>query len=128
MAILLNRKTLESSLPHMTMAPVMLVVPTDMACHPPLHEGTQSRFGIRLHDQMEMIRHQADAEHFDGEFGFCCGEQVEEGPVVTVFVKNGRTTVPPIQNMVGVSGHLSAWNPRHGSVRYAKQQSRRKNK
>ncbi len=68
MAILLNRKTFESTLPDMTMTPVMLVVPPDMARHPPLHEGAQSRLGGRLHDQMEMIRHQADAKHFDGEF------------------------------------------------------------
>lgn len=38
MAVLLNRKTLESALPDVTMTPVMLVVPPDMARHPPLHE------------------------------------------------------------------------------------------
>jgi hypothetical protein len=68
MSVLLNRKAFESTLPDMTMAPVMLVVPPDMARHPPLHEGAQSRLGGRLHNQMEMIGHQAHAEHFDGEF------------------------------------------------------------
>ena len=68
MAILLNWKTFEPTLPHMPMTPVMLVVPPDMARHPPLHEWAQSSFGIRLHDQMEMIRHEADAEDFDRKF------------------------------------------------------------
>jgi len=128
MAVLLNRKTLEPTLPHMSMAPVMLVVPPDMARHPPLHEWAQGSLGGRLHDQMKMIRHEADAKHVDGEFGFCRGKQVEESRVVAVFMKDGRPTVPTIQNMVGVPGYLSAWNPRHDAVRYANKEYRGKNK
>jgi hypothetical protein len=30
-------------------------------------------------------------------------------------MEDRRATVPAVQNMVGVSGHLSAWNTRHGS-------------
>ena len=113
MPVFLNRRALESTLPDMTMAPVMLVVPPDVARHPPLHKWTQRRLGGWLHDQMEMIRHEADAEYFNGEFRFCRGKQVEEGRVVAVFMEDSRPTVPSIQDMVGVSGHLSARNPRH---------------
>ena len=68
MAVLLNRKTFEPTLPHMSMASVMLVVPPDVARHPPLHEWTQRRLGGRLHDKMKMIGHEADTKDFDGEF------------------------------------------------------------
>lgn len=114
MAVLLDRKTFESTLPHMPMTAVMPMVATDMAGHPPLHEEAQGYLSGRLHNQMEMIGHEADAEELDGVFGFCRGEQVEECGVVAVLVEDRRTTVPTIQNMVGVPGHLSGWNTRHG--------------
>jgi len=68
MAVLLNRKTFEPTLPHMPMTSVVLVVPPDVARHPPLHKWAQRRLGGRLHDKMKMIRHEADAKDFDGEF------------------------------------------------------------
>jgi hypothetical protein len=56
MAVLLNRKTFEPPLlPHMPMTAVMPMLATDMAGHPPLHEGAQGCLGGRLHNQMEMI-------------------------------------------------------------------------
>jgi len=63
-----------------------------------------------LHNKMKVIRHQADAEHLNGKFRFCLGEQIEEGGVIAVLVENRCTTVPPIQNIVGVNRYLSAWN------------------
>ena len=74
MSILLNRKTFEAPLPHMSVAVVMPMVAPDVAGHPPLHEGTQCRIGGRLHDKMKVIRHEADAEKLDRVFGFCRGE------------------------------------------------------
>jgi len=94
MAVLLNRKTFESALPHMPMTPVVLVVSPNVTCHPPLHEGAQRRFGGLLHDQMKMIRHEADAQYLDRVFRFRRGKQVKEGSAVAIFVKDGRTTVP----------------------------------
>lgn len=103
MSILLNRKTFESTLPDMTMTPVMPVVPPDMARHPPLHEGTQRRFGRWLDDEMKVVRHKADTEHVYLEFFLGGSEQLQEGSVVPVFVKDGRPTVPPVQDMICVS-------------------------
>ncbi|MDO8356624.1 MAG: hypothetical protein Q7U76_09570, partial [Nitrospirota bacterium] len=71
-------------------------------------------------NQVKMIRHEADAKQVDGEFGYCRGEQVEEGPVVAVFMEAGPT-VPSIQNIVGVPSNLSEWDSRHGAVRCANQ-------
>jgi hypothetical protein len=62
---------------------------------------------------MKMVRHDADAKHFYGEFSLGGSEQIEKGRVVAVFVKNRCATVSSIQNMVGVSTDLSAWDARH---------------
>lgn len=120
MAVLLDRKTFEATLPHMSMAPVMAMVTADVARHPPLHKRAEGRVGGRLHDQMKMIGHEAEAEDPDGVRRFCGGEQVEEYSVVAVLVEDCGTAVSAVQYMVGISGHLSAWNPRHRSARYAK--------
>jgi len=116
MAVLLNRKTFEPALPHMTVAPVVPVVATDMAGHPPLHERAQGRTRPGLHDQMEMIGHQAEAEGLDGILVLRRGEQITECSVIAVLVEDGRTTVATIQHMVGVPSDVSARNPRHGKT------------
>ena len=113
MRVLLNRETFEAALPHMPMAPVMAMVAADVAGHPPLHERAEGGVGGRLHDEVKMIGHQADAEELDGIFGFCRGEQVETCGVVAVLVEDRGATIPTIQHMVGVPGYLSARNPRH---------------
>jgi len=115
MRVLLNRKTFEAALPHMTMAPVMAMVAADVTRHPPLHERAECGVGGRLHDQVEMIGHEAEAEDFDRVLRFRGGKPVKERGVVAVLMEDRRATVPAVQNMVGVSGHLSAWNTRHGS-------------
>ncbi len=120
MAVLLNRKTFEATLPHMSMAPVMAMVAANVAGHPPLHERAECGGCGRLHDQVEMIGHQAEAKDSDRVRRFRGGEQVEEGGVVAVLVEDCRAPVPAIEHMVGMARHLSAWNPRHRSARYAK--------
>ena len=55
MVALLNRKTLEAPLPHMTRAAVVPVISADMTGHPPLHEGTEDIHRGRLHDEIKMI-------------------------------------------------------------------------
>ena len=89
------------------------MIAADVAGHPPLHEWAECRVGGRLHDQVEMIGHEAEANNFDRVLRFCRGEQVDERGVVTVLVEDRRATVPAIEHMVGVSGYLSAWNTRH---------------
>ena len=114
MRVLLNRETFEAALPHMPVATVVPMIAADVAGHPPLHERAEGSVGGRLHDQVEMIGHEADAEEFDGVFGFCRGEQVEKCGVVAVLVEDRGATVPTIQHMVGVTSDLSPGNARHG--------------
>ena len=120
MAVLLNRETFKATLPQMSMASVMAMVTTDVAGHPPLHERAEGRVGGRLHDQVKMIGHEAEAEDLDRVRCFCRGEQVEARGVVAVLVEDCGTPVPrfsslqpePLQPIC-----LSAWNPRHGRSR-----------
>jgi hypothetical protein len=63
MVVLLNWKTFEPALPHMSMTTVVPMVATDMAGHPPLHEGTEGRVTGRLQNKMKMIGHQTEGEH-----------------------------------------------------------------
>ncbi len=116
MAVLLNRKAFEAALPHMSVPVVVPMVAADVAGHPPLHERAEGSVGGRLHDEVKMIRHQADAEELDGVFGFRGGEQVKKCGVVAVLMEDRGATVATIQHMVDVSGHLSARNPRHGKT------------
>ena len=76
MAVLLNGKALKSPLPDMSMAPVMFVISSDVARHPPLHECTHRCTFSWLYNQMKMIGHETDGQHFHGEFGFRFGEKV----------------------------------------------------
>ena len=113
MGILLNRKTFEPALPYMPMAAVMPMIATDMTGHPPLHEWDQRRISGRLYDKMEMIGHEADAKELNGILGFGRGEQIKECGVIAILVENCGTTVPTIQNLVGLPSDLSTWNTRH---------------
>ena len=113
MAVVLNWKTFEAALPHMPVTVVVPMVAADVAGHPPLHERAEGGVGGWLHDQVEMIGHEADAEELDGIFGFRRGEQVETCGVIALLVEDRGATVPTIQHMVGVPGYLSAWNTRH---------------
>lgn len=115
MAILLNGKAFEPSLPYVPMTAVMPMVAADMTGHPPLHEVAQCSLCGWLHDEMKMIGHEAEAQEFDRVLGFRRGEEVEEGGVVAHFVEHRRATISAIQDMVGVTSDLAARNPRHES-------------
>ena len=65
MAVPLNGKTLESSLPHVPMTSIMAVIPPDMTCHPPVHERTQARLRGGGHHEVKMIGHQAEAKDLE---------------------------------------------------------------
>lgn len=97
MAVLLNGKTFEASLPHMPMTPVVPMIAADMTGHPPLHEAAQRSGCGRLHHEMKMIRHQTEAQHLDWMFGFRRGEQVEERGVVAVTMKNCAPPFPRLR-------------------------------
>jgi len=121
MAILLDGKTLEPSLPHRPVTPVMLMIAPDVIGHPPLHEGIEFFTGSGRDHEMEMVGHQAEAENLNGMPGFGLAEYIKKGLVVPILSENGRAPVSTIQNMERMPSDLSSWNPWHGFVRYANQ-------
>ena len=113
MAILLDRKTLETALPEMAVASVMPVIPAHMSGLPPMHEWAESVVGRGLQYDVEMVRHQAKTQHVDCKPGLRLPKQVEEGAIISRLVKHGRTAVATIEDVVNVTGKLSARRTSH---------------
>jgi len=117
MPVLLDREAFEAALPEMAMAAVVLVVTSGMAGLPPLHEETESVVGVRLEDDMEMVGHEAEAQDAHGEFGFGGREQIEEGAIVAVLLKDDHAAIAAVEDMVGVATALSTGWASHYTVR-----------
>lgn len=113
MAVLLYEKTLEAALPHMPMTSIMAVIPSHMTGHPPLHQWTDRVGGRGRHDEVKMIRHQAEAEDLERMADFGLSKQLKEGSIVSGLVKDGGSTIATVQDVVRVSGSLSPRNARH---------------
>lgn len=47
--------------------------------------------------------------------GFGGAEQIEEGSIIGVFVKDSGTTIASVQHVIGVTSTVAARNARHGS-------------
>ena len=100
-------------MPHVSMAMVMPVIAADMTGHPPLHEGTEGVGMSRLQHGMKMIRHQTKAKDFDGILAFGRDQQIQESPVVPVFVESHGAAIATIQHMVRITADLSTRDTRH---------------
>src|SRR5688500_16543197 len=114
MVVVLDRKALEAPLPDMAMTTVMVMIAPHMTGHPPLHKRTERIVPSRLQHEMEMVRHETEAKHVERVCVLGNDEQIEEGPVIAVFVKDRRAAISTINDVVDLSGHLSSWNARHG--------------
>lgn len=97
------------------MVPVMPMAASHMAGHPPLHERTES--DSVNGDQMKMIRHQAEAENFDGMSDFGCTEQIEKGGIVGILMKDGGSAVATVQYVIDVTDAGTARNARYEASR-----------
>lgn len=56
---------------------------------------------------------ETEAEEFDRIAGFRVSEQIEEGAIVPVFVKDSRAPVAAVEDVVDVAAALSTRNTRH---------------
>ncbi len=114
MPVLLDRKVFEAALPDMAVAVVMPVIAADVTGQPPQHHATEGVSARRFQHEMKMSGHEAEAQDFDRIFGFGDGQQVEEGTVVAVFVKDRRAPVAPVEDVVDIpSAFLSSGETRH---------------
>ena len=114
--VLLNGKTLEPALPDMAVTAVVPMVATDVTGHPPLHERTESVIGSRRYHEMKMVGHQAEAKNLNRISGFRRAEQVEEGGIVGVLMKDGHAAVATVQDVIGVTSAGAARNARHEAL------------
>lgn len=113
MAVLLNRETFESALPHRPMTAVVPMIATDMTSHPPVHEGTEGSITDWLEHKMKMVGPQAKGAYRDGMRGFGGGEQLQKDSVIPVGVKHGGAAVAAIQDLEGMAGQMAARDARH---------------
>ena len=79
---------------------VMLVITANVACHQPLNPFIQLVGLTWLYEKMKMIGHQAPCVKQDLEFLPCLLQQVDEGLVITIFMKDLLSAVTPIDNVV----------------------------
>jgi hypothetical protein len=75
MLVTLNGKSLEKSLPNMTAAAVMLMIPAHMARQQPLHELAQRRWVSRFDNEMKVVGHQAKSEDLNLMSFLCFSEK-----------------------------------------------------
>lgn len=106
MPVLLDGKVFEAALPDMAMAVVMPVIPAHMTGQPPQHDATEGASARRFQHEMKMIGHQTEAKDFDRIFGFGDDQQVEQGAVVAIFIKDRRATVATIDDVVDITSDL----------------------
>jgi len=111
--IALNRKCLESPLPDMSAARVMLVIPPHVACHEPLHPPAQIAVAVWPQNEMKMIRHEAVRQQSHGYAVARLGHQSQERGVVTAVVKHGRATVSTIHDVVANTTNRGSDCSRH---------------
>ena len=100
MIVILDNKTLVSSLPDMAAGAVMLVITTNMACHKPLHHFVQLVSLFWLDEQMEMVWYQAPCVHPHGILLPRLVHNIDECAVITVFMKYLLSAVTAIDEMV----------------------------
>ena len=114
MPVLLDRKVFEAALPDVAVAAVVPVVPAHMTRQPPQHHATEDVSVRRFEHERKVSGHETEAKDFDRIFGFGEGQQVEEGTVVAVFVKDCRAPVATVDDMVDIpSALLSPGQTRH---------------
>ena len=71
-----------------------------------------------MQHEVNLIRHETETQDTERELGLGRLQQREERCIVGIFMKYDRTTVAPIEYMVGMSSELSTWNARRGASRY----------
>ena len=113
-AYTVNRKRFEPPLPDVPAGFVMLVVTPDMRVLQPVHPAAQLACSGGLNDQMEMVRHQAVAQHRHGHLDTRMRDRLEEGFVVAVFQEDFPTTIATVEDVAAFAIKGGSWYSWHG--------------
>ena len=100
MIVRLNRERFESSLPDMAGRVVVAMVSTDMRSRQPLHPPAEVAIALWPKHQMKMVRQKAITEQPHRRPLAGLFHQLQERRIVTIFMKDGTTSVSTIQDVV----------------------------
>jgi hypothetical protein len=115
MVVLLNRERLETALPDVAAAVIMLVVTAYMGIKQPMHPPAQVTIRLRQDHQVEVVGHQAETQDRHRHLDARMRQGFEEGLIVVLLVENRALTVAPVDDVVANTanrGSRSAWHGR----------------
>lgn len=99
----LHRKCLESPLPDAAARSAGEVIPTHMRRQQPVHPGTQIGSLTWPHQQVKVIRHQADSKHLQFNARLRLVHQLDELTVIGSTVKHASTIVAAIDHVIALT-------------------------
>lgn len=115
MAVFLNRKGLETTLPNVAARTVMTMVAADVAGEQPLHPAAQVAVVTRPKHQVEVIVQQAKGEDAHRQPLVRQGDRLDECRKVAVFVKHVAPRIAAVQNVVSDAAYGSSRSSWHAS-------------
>ena len=117
MFILLNRKRLEPPLVQRTLPAgvVVSVVPLGVGDRQPTHELRQIAVVCRPKQQVPMVGHQTVAQEADRLPVLGLPQDLFEGGVIAVFMKEGGAAHSPIEHVVDITTGIAAQASWHGT-------------
>jgi hypothetical protein len=90
----------------------MLMVTPDMSVLHPMHPAAQVALLLGQDHQVEVVGHQAKAQHRQGNLDAGVGQGLEEGVVVPLLVEDLAAAVAPVEDVVTDAarrGSCCAW-------------------
>jgi len=114
MLVLLNRERLESALPDVAAAVMMLVITAHMSIQDPMHPAAQVAILLGQDNQVKVVGHEAKAQHGHRDFDAGMGHGLEEGLVVGIRPKNLAPAVAPVDDVVTDPSHRGSRGAWHG--------------
>ena len=115
----LDEEILEPALIQMTGAgaAVMLMISTHVSTQQPMHVRRNRSIGIRPHDDMYVIRHEAIRKERQLDVGLSFGHQAQQGPVIFPFAEDSLAIVPARKHVLNDTGRTAASSPWHWRFR-----------
>ena len=97
---MLNRKCLETPLPHMTARAMSAVITANMRGQQPLHPATQVPIAIGLQNKMDMVGHQAGSQNIQRQTNARLTDEPNERLIIQCIVKHNGARIATIHNVV----------------------------
>src|SRR6266404_8015667 len=112
--VLLNGKSLESSLPDVSASMIMLVIATHVRIENPVHPAAQVPIVNGPDNEMKVIGQEAECQDAHGDFDAGVSNRLQERLIIAVLEKDLPPRVATIDDVVTDTADRSARRPRHG--------------